>query len=151
MLIFDIVLLRHTLCVMWQIHLTLTNRSSAVWNYRSGIGYPSDPSNGFQQDPSNNSQQQEEDKPSKFEKGSLRDIDATLGSFATEYSSAHGLPNIYLATTIFGRLFWTLIFLGALAGYIYTMQRLLRSYADFNVATEVRILIKQQRQKSVLY
>ena len=71
-------------------------------------------------------------------RGCLKDMDNTVKEFSTGYSTAHGLPNIYLAGNVFTRIFWTLVFLTAMGAYMYQMQKVVRNFLDFNVSTEVR-------------
>ena len=72
--------------------------------------------------------------------GIVKQLDNVVGTFATDYSSAHGLPNIYKSTSVFGRLCWTILFLGAFGVCAWQFQALIIKYMAFNTATEVGVL-----------
>ncbi|XP_072027738.1 uncharacterized protein [Amphiura filiformis] len=76
--------------------------------------------------------------------GSVRDIDNSFGYFATNVTSAHGFVHIYTASSIIGRIIWTLIVLGAIAAFIWQMEGLVARFIAFGTVTEVTITTQTQ-------
>ena len=68
----------------------------------------------------------------------IKRIDNVLEDFAVNYSTAHGLPNIYKSDSVLGRIFWTFLFLGAAAVCGWQFEQLITKYIAFDTATEVR-------------
>lgn len=64
-----------------------------------------------------------------------------LENQAVEISTAHGYPIIFKAETWFGKLIWSLIFLGALAAFIRQTYLLMDRFFDYPVSVEVRIFL----------
>ncbi len=64
-------------------------------------------------------------------------LSSVLKVFALDYSTAHGLPNIYKARSTFGRLLWTVIFFGGSVAVLVQMYFLMYRFFSFKTATEV--------------
>lgn len=103
---------------------------------------PRDPYNDPYMDtysPSNYQNHQRQSPPESKLSNPMKEFDDVLGEFSTDYSSAHGLPNIYKATTTLGRIAWTLLFFGALVVCAWQFYLLITKFMDFPVATEVSV------------
>ena len=60
-----------------------------------------------------------------------------------EISTAHGYPIIFKAETWFGKLIWSLIFLGAIAAFVRQTYYLMDRYFEYPVTVEVSIEIQK--------
>ncbi len=64
---------------------------------------------------------------------------SVLKVFALDYSTAHGLPNIYKARSTFGRLLWTVLFFGGSIAVLVQMYFLVDRYFSYDTTTQVRL------------
>ncbi|XP_022102346.1 degenerin deg-1-like [Acanthaster planci] len=67
---------------------------------------------------------------------------ATVKKFALEQTTAHGFPNIFRATTLFGRLLWTVLFLAGVVATFYQGTVLVLKFRRYPVNVEVKIVTK---------
>ena len=78
----------------------------------------------------------EEQKPKEDSK-----LSSVMKVFALDYTTAHGLPNIYKARSTFGRLLWTVLFFGGSIAVLVQMYFLMDRYFSYNTATEVSLFV----------
>ncbi|XP_033639902.1 uncharacterized protein LOC117300278 [Asterias rubens] len=68
----------------------------------------------------------------------------TVKTFATDVSSAHGFPNIFKATSVIGRLLWTLIFMAACSIFVWQVSILIDRFNQYPVSVEVEIVTRSE-------
>nr|XP_054754305.1 degenerin mec-4-like [Lytechinus pictus] len=56
-----------------------------------------------------------------------------LISSAVQNTGAHGIPNIARANSMSKRIFWSILFMGAMAGFFWQTATLIDYYTDFEV------------------
>ena len=56
-----------------------------------------------------------------------------------EHTSAHGLPRIIISKGYFRKILWALIFLGALAYFIYQVQNNFNTFFEYPVGVNIKI------------
>ncbi|XP_041464722.1 degenerin deg-1-like isoform X3 [Lytechinus variegatus] len=60
-----------------------------------------------------------------------------LISSAVQNTGAHGIPNIARANSMSKRIFWSVLFIGAMAGFFWQTATLIDDYTDFDVITNL--------------
>ena len=68
--------------------------------------------------------------------------EVSIGQVASqflEHTSAHGLPRIIISKGYFRKILWALIFLGALAYFIYQVQNNFKTFFNYPVGVNIKI------------